>query len=280
MAVGTPPARAAFSLLARLALPAALLTALLSAGPIRARPEPTGGAPIGGLAPAHRAHRRLPRAPAKTAPGKWLKGVTITEYWPAPESWFVGLPVSAPGLPGEHRIDWLYSAIGISMEGEGIGLDGRLYHIASLGQGGWVTASGRPTAASTGWAGGAPYWRAGGLWRNASGEVTFPLALGGWSAGTGQTYVPLRGVMFAPGPALALGYYQSIAVDPGTIPLGSRVYIPAYQRDGHGGWFIARDTGGAIDGRHVDVFRPPPSSATDAGRFLTDQRVLVIRPKQ
>ena len=28
------------------------------------------------------------------------------------------------------------------MEGEGIGLDGRMYHIDSLGNGGWVTASG------------------------------------------------------------------------------------------------------------------------------------------
>ena len=49
------------------------------------------------------------------------------------------------------------------------------------------------------------------------------------------------------------------------IPLGSRVYVPAYRDDGHGGWFIAQDTGGAINGRHIDVYgrrrRPPPTRA-------------------
>src|SRR5579884_4055433 len=53
---------------------------------------------------------------ASTAPpgpgshGVWLSKVNITEYWPVPESWFVGALVTAPGLPGKHRIDWLYSA--------------------------------------------------------------------------------------------------------------------------------------------------------------------------
>ena len=42
------------------------------------------------------------------------------------------------------------------------------------------------------------------------------------------------------------------------IPLGSRVYVPAYRNDGYGGWFVAQDTGGAINGRHIDVYRSPP----------------------
>jgi len=92
--------------------------------------------------------------------------------------------------------------------------------------------------------------------------------------------VPLRGVTFAPGPSLPLKYYQSIAVDPSVIALGSRVYIPAYRHDGHGGWFIAQDTGGAIIGRHVDVYRPPPVAATDTGLELTDQRIYVIAPRR
>src|SRR6185312_3704332 len=50
----------------------------------------------------------------------WLHHVEVTEYYPAPEAWFVGKKVSAPGLPGKHRIDWLYSASGVSMEGEGL----------------------------------------------------------------------------------------------------------------------------------------------------------------
>jgi 3D (Asp-Asp-Asp) domain-containing protein len=204
--------------------------------------------------------------------------VTVTEYWPAPESWFLGALVTAPGLPGTHRIDWLYSADGISMQGEGIGLDGRLYHVESPGAGGWITATGAPTSPASGWAPGAPYWRAGGYWRNRSRAVTFPLLNGGWSAGAGRRYVPLADVTFAPGPSLPLHYYQSIAVDPGVIPLGSRVYVPAYRADGYGGWFVAQDTGGAITGLHIDVYRSPPASRTDSGRYLIAQRIYVIRP--
>jgi 3D (Asp-Asp-Asp) domain-containing protein len=83
-------------------------------------------------------------------------------------------------------------------------------------------------------------------------------------------------VSFAPGGALALRFYQSIAVDPSVIPLGSRVYIPSYRHDGHGGWFIAQDTGGAITNSHVDVYRTPPSRSTGSGQYMTGQRVFVI----
>lgn len=241
--------------------------------------SPSGGAPIGGLAPTHKPHR-VPRAPGKNVRGKWLSHFTVTEYWPAPEAWFVGRLVKAPGLAGEHRIDWLYSATGLSMEGEGIGLDGRVYHIDALGKGGWVTAAGVPTSPSDGWSSGSPYWRAGGYWKDRSGSVTFPLARGGWSAGSGQQYLPLAGVTFASGPSIPLRFYQSIAVDPKVIPLGSRVYIPGYRRDGHGGWFLAQDTGGAINGRHVDVYRPPPSTQSYSGGYLSSQRVFVVAARK
>jgi hypothetical protein len=241
---------------------------------------PNGGAPIvgGGLAPTGTTPS-IPPPPSKHARGRWLAGVTITEYWPSPESWFVGKLVKTPGLTGMHRIDWLYSATGVSMQGEGIGLDGRLYHIESPGDGGWVTAGGTSTSPSGGWLGGAPFWRAGGYWRNSKRAVTFPLAAGGWSAGPGRKYVPLPDVRFAPGGAPELRYYQSIAVDPGVIPLGSRVYVPAYRNDGHGGWFIAQDTGGAINGRHIDVYRPPPPTADSAARYLVGRRIYVIKPQ-
>src|SRR5437764_13335010 len=104
----------------------------------QASSNPSGGAPLGGLAPNHKRHK-VPPPPSKHAHGTWLPGVTITEYWPAPESWFVGGLVSPPGLSGRHRIDWLYSAMGVSMAGDGIGLDGRRYHIDPLGDGRWVT---------------------------------------------------------------------------------------------------------------------------------------------
>jgi 3D (Asp-Asp-Asp) domain-containing protein len=214
--------------------------------------------------------------PLDRAPGKWLGGFELTEYYPALESWFVGQPVSAPGIAGRHRIDWLYSAHGLSMEGDGIGLDGHQYHVQDLGTGGWLTASGR-SGARFGIGADAPYWRTGGFWRTAEGALTFPLAAGGWSDGVGVRYVPPPGITFAPGPSRPLTYLRSVAVDPRVIPLGSHIYIPAYKSI-NGGWFEADDTGGAIIGRHIDVFRPPPSKPADQGNFATGQRVYVIPP--
>ena len=111
----------------------------------------------GGLAPVASTPTHIPAPPSKHAKGRWLKGVAITQYWPAPESWFVGKLVQAPGLPGLHRIDWLYSATGLSMEGSGIGLDGQPYHIDALGDGGWVTQTGVATLSSNGWSASTPY---------------------------------------------------------------------------------------------------------------------------
>jgi 3D (Asp-Asp-Asp) domain-containing protein len=243
---------------------------------------PSGGAGLGGggLAPNQPPTTKIPAAPSKHGKGSWISGFALTEYWPAPEAWFVGELVRAPGLSGRYPIDWLYSATGVSMQGEGLGLDGRLYHIEAIGNGGWVTAGGSATQATDGFSGGAPYWRAGGYWRNRSGAVTFPLQAGGWSSGRGRRYVSLRNVRFAVGPSLPLKYYRSIAVDPSVIPLGSRVYIPAYRHDGYGGWFVAQDTGGAIGGDHIDVYRSPPATPTESGRYLTGQRVFVVRPRR
>ena len=210
----------------------------------------------------------------------WLSGFRITEYYPAPEAWAVGKPVATPGLPGKHRIDWLYGGFGLSMEGTGIGLDGRLYHIDSLGHGGWVSRSGKATFDGV-HDNGAPYWRAGGFWRNSRKGVTFPLLAGGWSNGVGVRYVPPpRGISFAPGAGTpGLRYWRTIAVDPSLIRFGSRVYIPYYRNvRGATGWFVANDTGGAIDGRHIDVYRAPPSNPDDGGRSLSRQRVLIVPP--
>jgi 3D (Asp-Asp-Asp) domain-containing protein len=214
--------------------------------------------------------------PTAGGPGKWLTGFELTEYYPALEAWFVGANVDAPGLSSQHRIDWLYSAHGLSMEGDGVGLDGQQYHVAALGSGGWLTSDGRGTARFGGGSN-APYWRTGGFWRTAAGAFTFPLASGGWSGGTGATYVSPPGITFAPGPSRPLAYLRSVAVDPRVIPLGSHIYIPAY-RSINGGWFEANDTGGAIIGNHIDVFRPPPSNPADTGNFATGQDVYVVAP--
>jgi 3D (Asp-Asp-Asp) domain-containing protein len=210
---------------------------------------------------------------------KWLSGVTITEYYPAREQWFIARRVSAPGLHGSFAADWLYSARGLAMEGDGVDRFGRLAHIAQLGSTGWVNGAGRPTVPVClgKWSDGPPVWLIGG-WRNARGAVTFPLASGGWANGRGVRTLPYGGVTFAPGPSLPLRYYHSIAVDPRLIPLGSRVYVPFYRTLGLSGWFIAQDTGGAIKGRHIDVYRPAPQDPSDLGRYMTDQRIYVIPP--
>jgi 3D (Asp-Asp-Asp) domain-containing protein len=164
------------------------------------------------------------------------------------------------------------------MEGDGVDRHGRRVHIAQLGSTGWVSANGQPTVPVClgKWTHGSPVWLTGG-WRNRHGAVTFPLASGGWSNGRGGHTLAYGGVTFAPQPSLPLRYYHSIAVDPRVIPLGSRVYVPAYRRAG-GGWFIAQDTGGAIKGRHIDVYRPAPARPDDLGRYMTRQRILVIPP--
>jgi 3D (Asp-Asp-Asp) domain-containing protein len=222
-----------------------------------------------------------PRRPVQhliTRP-RWLNRVEITEYFSVPERWFSGAKVAAPGIRGRHRVDWLYSAHGVAMEGDGIGLDGRHYHIDVLGNSGWINPAGRRTRASacaSRWSRGLPEWLEGG-WRNRAGEVTFRLEGGGWSNGRGVRHLSYAGVTFAPGSSQPLRPYRTVAVDPELIPQGSRIYIPAYRRI-NGGWFTATDTGGAIIGRHIDVYRPPTASIDDGGRYLTHQRVYVRPP--
>jgi hypothetical protein len=204
--------------------------------------------------------------------------VTITEYYPASERWFAGRRVSAPGLPGTYAVDWLYSARGLAMEGSGVDRQGRPVHFSQFGPTGWVNARGGVTdpVCLGKWTNGFPVWLIGG-WRNGQGAVTFPLAGGGWSNGPGVRTFRYGGVGFGPGWPIPLRYYHSIAVDPRLIPLGSHVYVPAYRHLG-GGWFVAQDTGGAIKGRHIDVYRPAPATPDDLGRYMTSQRILVIPP--
>jgi 3D (Asp-Asp-Asp) domain-containing protein len=177
-----------------------------------------------------------------------------------------------------YAADWLYSARGLAMEGSGVDRHGRPVHIAELGSTGWVNAAGRPTVPVClgKWSNGFPVWLIGG-WRNHRGQVTFPLSSGGWMNGHGVRTRPYGGVTFAAGSSTSARYYRSIAVDPRLIPLGSKVFVPAY-RHIDSGWFIANDTGGAIKGRHIDIYRPPPASPSDEGRYMTRQRILVIPP--
>lgn len=213
----------------------------------------------------------------RPAAGAWRGNFTITEYWPVPERWFRGKRVRAAGLPGTHRVDWLYSGTGLLMEADGVTLANGRVHVEDFARPRWINPAGRLTrpTASGRWTHGDPAWAAGG-WRNAASAVTFPLEGGGWSNGPAVRYTPVKGVTFARGASLPLRYWNSVAVDPRVIPSGSRIYIPAY-RSVNGGWFVAKDTGSAIVGRHIDVFRPPPRTP-DGGRFLQHQRVRILPP--
>jgi 3D (Asp-Asp-Asp) domain-containing protein len=210
----------------------------------------------------------------------WVKDVTLTEYYPTPEKWFVGAKVNAPGLTDKHRADWLYSAYGLPMEGSGIGLDGRMYHFASGFGVSWVGKNGKND--------GTYYWLDVG-WRNKKGAVTFPLEGGGWSNGpeVKKRYESpkKKGVSFELGGStgasgLKLKFWRSIAVDPDLIKFGSRVYVPAYRNKPGGGWFTAADTGGAIDGRHIDIYRSPPKKKSIGGNYYPSKRICVVPPKK
>jgi len=210
---------------------------------------------------------------------RWLSDVIVTEYYPAPERWFAGKRVSAPGLSDRHSVDWLYGARGLAMEGQGVGRDGRFYHFAGPFGSPWVNRNGRRTSPcwNGDWTDGRPAWLALG-WRNTRGEVTFPLGRGGWSNGRAVRVVPpATRPRFLPGPSRALDYWKSAAVDPDLIPLGSSIFVPAYCGTPGRGWLVARDTGGAIIARHIDVYRAPPRERF-AGQLLRGQRIYVVPP--
>ncbi len=206
----------------------------------------------------------------------WLPKMTVTEYFPARESWFAGRRVSTPGVRGrKSRIDWLYSAVGMSMEGDGLGTDGKRYHIYKVGKGGWIGRDGKKADWGSSNRKRSPFWREWGYWRNAKKGVTFPLDDGTWYAGVGKKYVKPKGVSFKRGPSLPLRYYRSVATDTSFIPRGSLVWVGAYKARNGDGWFRADDTGGAVRGRHIDVYRKPPRWPGDA-TTRRNQRLYVV----
>jgi 3D (Asp-Asp-Asp) domain-containing protein len=228
---------------------------------------------------AARACAPRPAVTARTiTTARWVSGAVVTEYFPVRESWFSGRLVRAPGLRGRHRADWLYGPHGVAMNGEGLGRNGRFYHFGGSYDIDWANAAGAVTRPCWNgrWTGGKPAWLAFG-WRNGRGEVTFPLTRGGWSNGRAARYVrsPLP-LTFRPGRTRPQPFWRTVATEPRVIPLGSRVFIPAYCRTPARGWFTARDTGGAIIGFHVDVYRPPPR--TLELRSLRDQKIYVVPP--
>jgi hypothetical protein len=127
------------------------------------------------------------------------------------------------------------------------------------------------------WTNGPPAW-IGPTRIDRAGRVTYPLAGGGWSNGSPARLLagpaPAR---FAAGASLSLSYWHDVAVDPRLIARGSSIFVPALCGTPSRGWFLAADTGGAIIGRHIDVFRSPPPIPWDAG-LLRNEKVFVVPP--
>jgi hypothetical protein len=212
---------------------------------------------------------------------RWLSNVLITEYFPAPERWFHGRKVRAPGLSAPHRIDWLYSARGLAMQGEGIGADGRLYHFAGPYSLTWRNANGARTypcdQAPGYWTNGFPAW-IGPTRLDEADHVTYPLPGGAWSGGPPVRVVgPRATATFAAGASLILSYWHDAAVDPRLIPQGSSLFVPALCSTPSRGWLVASGTGGAIIGRHIDVFRSPPVIPWNDS-VLRNERIFVVPP--
>jgi hypothetical protein len=206
---------------------------------------------VGATAESGRCPPRPPVTTHRITQARWLSGAVVTEYYPIREAWFRGRLVHVAGLSGRHRADWLFGPHGVAMNGEGLGDDGRFYHFAGPYAAPWIDASGSPTY---------PCWN--GSWTD--GEPAW-LSFAWWHR-----------VRFAAGRARALPFWHTVAVDPAVIPLGSRVFIPAYCDTPAHGWFRALDTGGAIIAYHFDVYRPPP--ATLELHALRNQKVFVVPP--
>ena len=182
---------------------------------------------------------------------RWIKNTLVTEYWPAPERWFGGPLVRVAGIPGRHRAEWLFGARGLPMEGEGIASNGRVYHFAGPYDIGWRNSAGRPTAPCT--------------------------APGYWTDGRPHRIATPARAQFAAGHSRTLVYWRSVAVDRHVIPFGSRIFVHALCSTPARGWVVARDTGGAIGGAHIDLYRPPPAQLS-GGAVLRGQSMLVIPP--
>lgn len=59
-----------------------------------------------------------------------------------------------------------------------------------------------------------------------------------------------------------------VAVDPNTIPLGTKLYVEGY------GYAVAGDTGGAIKGKRIDLFMDSNTDAINWGRRTVKVKIL------
>ena len=67
-----------------------------------------------------------------------------------------------------------------------------------------------------------------------------------------------------------------IAADVSVLPLGTRVHVAAGQYSGE---YLVADTGGAVRGKHIDIWTPNPRDAMRFGRRTVKLTVLSYGPK-
>lgn len=147
----------------------------------------------------------------------------VTHYQIAIESDFDGSFVTANGIEGTYREDFLYSATGVCMQGTGQTLAETFIRYDHGGY--WVNCDGERTDPPD-WENGPPYWIG-------NPEDVWFAPDGGGACGRGVT----------PG--------TSVAADLSVLPCGTDIFI-----DGIGLRRID-DTGPAIVGYHIDVLVPP-----------------------
>ncbi|GKV70393.1 hypothetical protein NCCP2716_28910 [Sporosarcina sp. NCCP-2716] len=96
-----------------------------------------------------------------------------------------------------------------------------------------------------------------------SGKVMYMNATAYTAHCTGCSGITATGINLAANPSLKV-----IAVDPGVIPLGSKVWVEGY------GYAVAGDTGGAIKGNRIDLHVPNDAAARQFGRRQVKIKVL------
>jgi len=144
------------------------------------------------------------------------------------------------GNTGMFNRAFLYSFYGVPGQGSGKSHDGRIVKYRS-GGGGWLNIDGQPTEYKDGaWTNGSPFWIAN--------EESLSFTILSSRLYTAGTY------------DWDIYPWYSIATDPREIPAGSIVYIKELadkkllNGETLNGYFMATDTGGAIQGKHIDVF--------------------------
>ena len=77
---------------------------------------------------------------------------------------------------------------------------------------------------------------------------------------------------FSPTAAGTAPHRGIVAADPAVLPFGSRIRVTGAGR--YNGQYVVTDTGGKIDGRHIDLYMPSAAEARRFGKKIVYVRVL------